>query len=510
MRFARRLAVVGALLAGVVVLAAGPASAHPLGNFTINLYSGLVVEPGQLRVNYVLDMAEIPTYEELSLVDANHDGTASPAERSAYARRKAAELVRGVTATQGGRVVALDVVSSAMLFRPGQAGLPIMRLTAVFAGHLSGPAGSLRYDEGNYGDRIGWREITAIGASGEVVRGSSVPARSVSDTLLRYPKALLSSPLHVTRAALSFRPGSSGAAPVLPSGGGGGARPLVAGGPFAKLATWSGLSAPILLLALVLALGFGALHALLPGHGKTIMAAYLVGAGGRLRQAVAVGVAVAFMHSASVIGLGAVILSAERVFAPERVYPWLTLGSGLVVLALGGALLVGRVRSARRASAARATLAATAPVEVPDRRLVLVASGGAAIEQTPSSVPHLHDWGDHEHGHVHPLPDPDRPLSRKSLAALAVAGGILPSPTALVVLLSTATAHRIAFGLSLIVAFSLGLAGALVAVGAFALRARELVRRRLHGGLAGALPIISAAVIVGVGLYLMGKAAGQL
>ena len=289
MKTLRRLAVVGGLLAGVVLLAAGPASAHPLGNFTINLYSGLVVEPGQLRVNYVLDMAEIPTYEEMRLIDVDHDGTASPAERAAYAGRKAAELARGVTATQDGRAVSLHVVSSAMRFRPGQAGLPIMRLTAVFASHLSGRAGWLRCTEGNYRDRIGWREITATGANGEVVRGSSVPARSASDTLLRYPKALLSSPLHVTRATLSFRPGASGMAPVVLSGGGGGARPLVAGGPFARLATWSGLSVPILLLALLLALSFGAVHALLPGHGKTIMAAYLVGAGGRLRQAVAVG-----------------------------------------------------------------------------------------------------------------------------------------------------------------------------------------------------------------------------
>ena len=87
MRAVRRFALVSALLAGTMVVLAGPASAHPLGNFTINLYSGLVVEPGQLRVNYVLDMAEIPTYQEMPLIDTNHDGRASPPERAAYPSR---------------------------------------------------------------------------------------------------------------------------------------------------------------------------------------------------------------------------------------------------------------------------------------------------------------------------------------------------------------------------------------------------------------------------------------
>ena len=145
-----------------------------------------------------------------------------------------------------------------------------------------------------------------------------------------------------------------------------------------------------------------------------------------------------------------------------------------------------------------------------ERRRVLVGSGGADVEEAPSIPATVHRHGTHGHGHVHSMPERDRPLSRKSLAALAAVGGILPSPTALVVLLSTATAHRVAFGLSLIVAFSVGLAGALVAVGVFALRARELIRRRLHSRLATALPVVSAAVIVGAGLYLVGKAAGQL
>ncbi len=87
----------------------------------------------------------------------------------------------------------------------------------------------------------------------------------------------------------------------------------------------------------------GAVHALGPGHGKSLIGAYLVGSGGTLRQAVAVGAAVSVMHTASVLGLGVLVLSAEQLFAPERVYPWLGLASGLVALGLGAALLVSRL-----------------------------------------------------------------------------------------------------------------------------------------------------------------------
>jgi ABC-type nickel/cobalt efflux system permease component RcnA len=470
----RRLALVAGLVLAVLLASPGTASAHPLGNFTINLYSSLVVEPGRLRVNYVLDMAEIPTFQESSRFDRNGDGVVTPAEREGYARTKARELASGVVATVDGTRVAVRVVSSSMRFRPGQAGLRILRLEAVFAGHLPGN-GTLRYRETNYAGHLGWREITAAGARGEAVAHASVPRRSVSEALLRYPTSLLSDPLEVTSARVSFEPGMSGDAPVLPHGEGGGARPQVSGGAFARLSTWTGLSLPVLLVALMLAAGFGAVHALLPGHGKTIMAAYLVGAGGRIGQAVQVGVAVAFMHTASVLALGFVVLGLTA-FAPEQAYPWLTLASGLVVLGLGAALVRARTR-----------------------------------RQGADQHDHGHeDHHDREHGHVHGTPDPDRPLSGRGLTGLALAGGILPSPTALVVLLSTVQHHRVPFGLALIGAFSVGLAAALVGVGVLALRAREMVSHRMNGRLWRAIPVASAAVIFGVGLFLVVKAAAQL
>ena len=481
-RAVRRLVFVLGLSAAIVAVPS-VALAHPLGNFTINLYSGIQLAPGEVRIDYVLDMAEIPTFQEMPNIDSDGDGTASDAERASWAERTAPELLSKLTLTVGGRAVELQVASSAMRFRPGQGGLQILRLEATFTGEIA-REGTLVYRDGNYPDRIGWREITAAGADGTAVAGSSVPTGSVSDGLLSYPQDLLASPLHVTEASLSFEPGSS--APVTSGDGrtsAGAERPGVTGGAFAGLV---GRTGPVMLLALLLAMVFGALHALGPGHGKTLMAAYLVGAGGRPRQAVAVGGAVAVMHTASVLGLGFLVLSATRVFAPERVYPWLGLLSGLVALGLGAGLLV--------------------------TRLGAWSDGRREPHEHEASEPsgHVHsNPAGGGHGHTHTVPDA-LVLSRRGLIALAVAGGILPSPTALVVLLAAVAFHRVAYGLTLIAAFSMGLAAALIVVGILALRARDLVSRRMSGSVGRLVPVLSASAIVALGLVLTVRGFVQL
>jgi ABC-type nickel/cobalt efflux system permease component RcnA len=220
---------------------------------------------------------------------------------------------------------------------------------------------------------------------------------------------------------------------------------------------------------LVVAVGVGALHALGPGHGKGLIGAYLVGGGGTLRQAVAVGSAVSVMHTASVLGLGLLVVSAEQLLPPERIYPWLGLASGLVALALGSWLLVSRIHSA----------------------------GWKLGRGHVETEGHAHP---HEDAHIHP--PADTPLSRRGLLALAFAGGILPSPSALIVLLTSISLGRTALGLALISAFSVGLAGSLVAVGALALRARSLASHRLPTRIIGWAPVGSAAAIATIGLVL--------
>jgi ABC-type nickel/cobalt efflux system permease component RcnA len=472
-RSVRRAILLGAVVV-VVLSAPATATAHPLGNFTVNRYAGIELTPGEVRIEYVVDLAEIPTVQLRPEIDADADGTLTEAERARWAARTAPDLAAGLTLAVDGAAVLLDVVSVSMRVRPGQGGLDILRLEATFAGPLASE-GELVFADTNFGDRIGWREVTAVGAEGTAVAGSTVPAVSVSNALLSYPQDLLASPLDVRRATVAFHPGV--AAPMV--GGSDRAeptssRPDVTGGAFAGLV---GRTGPFMLVALLLAFGFGALHALGPGHGKTLMAAYLVGAGGRARHAVAVGGSVAVMHTASVLALGFIVLTVTEVFAPERVYPWLGLVSGLIAFALGAGLLVSRL-------------------------------GGWSERNPGNGHDHPHPRrsrpGDQPTplGHRHSHPPPIEPLSRRSLTALAVAGGMLPSPTALVVLLAAVAVDRVAYGLALIAAFSLGLAAALVAVGVVALRARDVVAGRMSGRSARLVPVLSAASIALLGFVL--------
>jgi len=461
-------------IAVAVLLAPTSAMAHPLGNFTVNRYAGIQLTPGEVRIDYVVDMAEIPTVQVRPQVDADDDGAISDAERSAWALSTAAEIVTNLSLTIDLEPVALEVVSATMRFRPGQGGLDVLRLEATFAGPAS-DEGELAFADANFEDRVGWREITAAGADGTRILGSDVPAQSITNGLLSYPQDLLSSPLDVREVTVSFEPGvASPAGPVAGDGSATAAQPDQVGGAFAGLV---GRTGPFMVVALLLAFVFGALHALGPGHGKTLMAAYLVGAGGKARHAVGVGASVAVMHTASVLSLGFVVLTATQVFAPERVYPWLGLVSGVIALALGAGLLVVRLG---------------------------VWSDRAHDHAHSHTAEHDHA-SKHEHGsgrgHAHPGPDVPV-LSRRGLTALAVAGGILPSPTALVVLLAAVALDRITYGLALIGAFSLGLAAALVAVGIVALKARDVVSNRLSGRVARLMPVASASAIAVVGLML--------
>jgi nickel/cobalt transporter (NicO) family protein len=193
-----------------------------------------------------------------------------------------------------------------------------------------------------------------------------------------------------------------------------------------------------------------------------------------------VGIAVSLMHTASVLALGAVTLYASRSFPPDRVYPWLGVISGAIVVALGGGLLVVRSRAGKRGE---------------DR-------------WHPHAHPHEHG-DERSHQDLHAVPD-RAPTSRRGLLALAVSGGILPSPTALVVLLASIALHRLAYGLLLIGMFSVGLAAALTGVGLVALRARSLVSTRLGTRAATLIPIASAAVILMAGLVLTTRAVVQV
>jgi nickel/cobalt transporter (NicO) family protein len=440
----RSLAVLGvasAALAG----GAGPAAAHPLGNFTINVAAVITVAPGEVRVRYAVDMAEIPTFQELRRIDVDADGDASSEELEAWGEATGARIASQLDVRADGGGVGLTQAAATAELRPGQGGLQTLRLDVELTGSIP-RHGSISVEDGTYPDRVGWREISAVGADGLAVTRSSVPTSSRSRMLSSYPDDLLSSPLEVRSATFSYGPGEQ--ASTGGSRSSAGARPDT-GGPLADLVARPNLTLGVVLVSLLAAAGIGAVHGLAPGHGKTVTAAYMIGAGGRIRQAVGAGLAVAVMHTGSVLVLGLVVALAERAFPAERVYPVLTAVAGATAVALGIGLLIRRFRARH----------------------------------------HHHDHRHRDHA----------PLSRRGLAALAVSGGLLPSPSAVLVLVAAMALSRAAFGIALVGAFGLGLAASLASVAIVAVRLNDAASRRLPSRAAAALPFAGAGAIVVAG-----------
>jgi nickel/cobalt transporter (NicO) family protein len=409
------------------------AAAHPLGNFTINRFSRIEVSGPRIYVRYVLDMAEIPTYQ------AGH------IDQHAYAQRIAANAHLAVD----GRPVTLVPLRSALAHPRGAAGLRTTRLEVILAGPVLQGRVSVSYHDNNYRDRIGWKEI---------VVGKATP--STSHELRAYPKNLLQSPLDITSATATLAPtGGPDIPPPLSQGATLEAPDRVADSHFASLVGRSHLSALVILASLAAALFWGAAHALSPGHGKTIVTAYLVGQRGTPRHAALLGLIVTVTHTIGVFALGLVTLALSQLIVPDTLYPWLNLVSGLLVVAIGATVLRARLRHRRRHH--------------------------------------------HHHHHEHDGAAP----SLRSLLAVGISGGLLPCPSALVVLLAAISLHRIAFGLVLILAFSAGLALTITGIGLVAVTARNTFRRiGFDGPLVRLLPAASALVILAAGLAMTVRA----
>ena len=475
---------------------ASPAVAHPLGNFTVNLYGGLRISTDRVMVHHVVDMAEIPTLQAKDSISP--DENVSRQELESYARAVASGFLRGISITADGDRLQLSVAATSAELLPGEGGLEVLRIESVFSGPLPSPRAVLAYEDRNFARSIGWREIVATVRGGQGIVSSSVPGTSRSDVLTNYPSDLLSSPLDQKTARIEVAPGAGAAPQGEGSGGAVGDEADGTSAAFLGLVERD-LSAGFLLVALALAFGTGALHALGPGHGKTIMAVYLVGAQGKVRHALAIGAAVSLMHTLSVVALGLITLFASSLFPPEAVYPWLAFSSGAIVLALGLWLLRLRIAGRRR-------------------RL-------HGAHEHDHVYAHEHDHGhehhdEHTHGrqphthggttHTHALPEDASPLSWKGLGAIALSGGLLPSPTALIVLLGAISLHRVAYGLVLVAAFSVGLASALSLIGIAVLRARSFAARRFGRAFGTAAPLLSAVAISTVGLVLTLQAAVRL
>ena len=501
-------------LLGLMLLVASPLLAHPMGNFSVNHYSGITLTDSEIELLYVIDMAEIPTFQELQAAGLKADP--EDPHMAGYLRAKADEFWGGITLKVDGRPVELKCTERQVIFPSGAGGLPTMKFGFTCRAPLKLASGRhrLEYRDDNFQGRAGWKEVI-LHADADLQLASNVPSKDRSAELSNYPTDLLNSPpqdlsanatFFVPPTAVARRSPVSAPETSLPKspamaiaraqtaiGSPGPAadraqslrlNPNAQGTPrnaFTQLITSDRLGLWFFLSAALIAMGLGALHALEPGHGKTLVAAYLVGSRGTAWHAVLLGVMVTLAHTAGVYALGAVTLYASRYVVPEKLYPWLGAISGLIIVVLGVWLFLRRWMGEDPSLAEDHAhwydgLAGGSgtPAELSDR------VAGAPPRQT---------------------------VSTRQLLLLGISGGLIPCPAALVVLLSAISLNRIALGFFLIVAFSVGLAAVLIAIGLLMVHAgrflarlnpqSELVRRRL--------PLLSALFIIIVGVVLVAQ-----
>jgi nickel/cobalt exporter len=523
---------------GLVILAfpagASPAvAAHPLGNFTVNHYDGLHLYPERVDDISVIDTAEIPTLQAKASVDANHDGQVTGTEAATYAGARCAAAANAIVLEIAGRRQVWAVRASTFEYEPGAVNLQTSRLTCdlTSAAKLDEKTTiGFRNDFDSAG--VGWHETTAV-ATGVALVDSPLPATSISDELRRYPNDLLSSPLNVRGANITVHPdgNSTYRGGFHVSGSNVFSRALNdVNTTFNGLVGRHRLTLGIGALAVFLAILLGAGHALLPGHGKTIMAAYLVGRRGRLRDVVAVGSTVTITHTAGVLVIG-LLISVSSTFEPTSAERWLGVFSGLLVVLVGLTLLRSALRRRRAGTAVETgSVQALARSEPTEHVLVGASTSGSTFTHLHRAEQHSNDaLTRHTHDHVHPhqpLHDGHShghqhgfrghshayngdALSRSSIIGLGVAGGLVPSPSALVVLLGTIALGRTAFGVLLVIAYGLGLALTLTIAGVLLVplrhRAEHLRNRserlRIWRYL-DALPLVTAALVVFVGALL--------
>ncbi|MGN6756319.1 MAG: nickel/cobalt transporter [Thermomicrobiales bacterium] len=505
-----RLLVALGALAGLCLLLPRGAAAHPLGNFTINHYSRLEFAKETVQLTYVLDYAEIPTFQQMKQLDTDGDGALSTAEANAYLDANLPSLVANLHLIVAGQAVHLAVADRAASFVPGQGGLPTLRVEAHLTSALPAgwqSSGAATYADGNYAERLGWREIVVQGAAGVGIQRASVPDHDVTNELRTYPANMLTSPLNVTAAHFTLVPGAGGdigsRAASVPRPAASLNRPTDR---VAALITARELTPQVILVSLLLALVWGAAHALTPGHGKTVVAAYLIGSRGTARHAAFLGLTVTVTHTIGVFALGAVTLWLARFLLPETLYPWLNVTSGGLIVVIAGVLVYQRLR------------------------------GAGHTHGHDHNHTHAHHHHDHPHDHHHEHPATSAPpagtaitythsgtththlppgvdgggITWRSLLALGVSGGLIPCPSALVLLLGAIALGRIGFGLLLVVSFSLGLAVVLTAIGLLMVYARRLFDRfSFEARVPRLLPVTGALAMMLAGLGIVLEALRQ-
>ncbi len=444
------------------LLAVAKVAAHPLGNFTINHLAVIRPDAGRLRIHYVLDIAEIPTFQIMHAT-----GAWTPMGMRNWESAEALLVANGFSITADGSALALHLERTSASTRAGAGGLPTLYWTGDYTASLPAKA-SVSVRDLVYADRrIGWKDI--------ILPGLSDP----TNALRSYPSALIGSPRH-NDAATFLSLGSGHVAHVHVTGEAAavwGVTSIVRSSALSDLFARGEQTPLLVLLTILAAFGLGALHGLEPGHGKALLAFTLVGARATFKQAAILAAALTFAHTIAVLLLGLLLFFAAG-FATESLFTWITLLSGAVVAIIGARSLSAAVR--------RIAL---------DREHAHAHTHGHAHE-------HHHD---HDRGHSHVIAG-SAPLHFPSAVAAAMSGGIAPCPAAIVVLLTALHLHRVGYGLFLIVLFSLGLAGILTGLGLAVVNgAAWLQQRSGFARLARVAPFVTSGVISIIGAAMLAQ-----
>ncbi|HUQ90086.1 MAG TPA: hypothetical protein VM120_00310 [Bryobacteraceae bacterium] len=495
---------------------------HPMGNFSISHYSRLEPKPGGVALVYALDLAEIPTFELLR--DWKLERTSAPAELKAKALDQARSWVSNLAITVNGQAVPARVQSADIAIADGAGNLPVLRITAK--AWIVAKQGTLAYEDRNFPDRAGWKEIVINGREGVEVKRASHTNKDVSEGLTAYPQDPAVAPPQDLRAQMEWQPVATAPAPTViepvqqprpalqslqsttsPAVKQNVPGTVQKGDMLSTLLSRGDLGPGPILLGLLLAFGFGAMHALSPGHGKTIVAAYLVGSRGTFKHALFLGAMVTFTHTVSVFLLGLGTLFLSQYIVPDKIFPILGAISGLMIVFIGGSLFFRRL-------GALAEKSPVAPHHAHDHEHELAHAHAGHTHAHPHGHTHTHDH-DHDHhhgpgGHTHV---PEGEVTFGNLVGLAVSGGLVPCPSALVLLLSSIAIGRVGFGLLLLTSFSLGLSLVLIAIGCAVLYAKHLLPstpRVTNSPIFAMLPVVSAAIITVVGFLMTLAALGVM
>jgi ABC-type nickel/cobalt efflux system permease component RcnA len=462
-----------AVVFGLALGMARPSEAHPAGFTSVNRYVGVSCDAqGRVHLAYLLDFAELPAYAEIERLDADHDGAVSPAEQQAYLAQRLPPIVGAWTVEIDGGRTSLHVTGSSLEVPPGERGLSTLRIAADVLAERPPAAPPVSPDgqdvrvhvvEPVFGERSGWREMSAEESSDATV--AEGPTARQAD-ILAYSNPAAGGPPRIDEGRFVFRlhRAASSTAPGRPDPTAAAARPeppISVDPRLARLASAmrrAGESGPLMAIALGLAFLLGAAHALSPGHGKALAAAYLVGRRARASQAVLFGVAVTVAHTTVVFLVGCFALAVERTVGSDRLLRGLALASAATVLALGIVQLSRRWREITG------------------------------------------DFDRHGHSHTAVAASPD---GSRALVALGTSSGLTPCPSALALLLSAIALHRYGLGLVLVLVFSLGVATTLAIAGLLVVMARRLLdRMAVADPILRWLPVVSSTCVLLIGILL--------